>query len=45
MLNFFPLGFITINYLTDAVVAEDPVLGGFFFAFFLCGRFEEFPEM
>lgn len=28
-----------------AVVAEGPVLDGFFFAFFLCGRFEEFPEI
>lgn len=38
----------TISYLTDvtvAVVAEGPVLDGFFFAFFLCGRFEEFPEI
>jgi len=42
------LKLITINYLTDAtvaVVAEGPVFDGFFFVFFLCGRFEEFPEM
>lgn len=35
-----------ISYLTAAtvvLVVEGP--GGFFFAFFLCGRFDEFPEI
>lgn len=40
-MGLFIIGHLTV--VTVVVVVEGP--GGFFFAFFLCGRFDEFPEI